>query len=206
MTSQREDTSFTRLTQSECAHQEPVSSSSWKRSFLFTRGAKRLTKANSMAALTPPTVSEVKLTYRPKVRAADRPRIFDSGDTSKLLRQYWSQDLYLLEEFNILLVDRANRVIGFCNASKGGVTACIADAKIIFATALKARAVGIVLAHNHPSGQLRPSGGDIAITKKLVKGAKYLDMEVIDHIILAPEGGYYSFADDGLIYEYSQGD
>ena len=159
-----------------------------------------------MAALTPPIVSEVKLTYQPKVRASERPLVLDSGDTAQILRQYWSQDLYLLEEFNILLLDRAGRVIGFCNASKGGVTGCIVDAKIIFATALKARAVSIVLAHNHPSGQLRPSQADKAITKKLVKGARYLDMEVLDHIILAPEGGYYSFADDGLIYEYQEGD
>jgi DNA repair protein RadC len=159
-----------------------------------------------MAALTPPIVSEVKLTYNPKVRAADRPHVINSMDSEAILREYWSNDIHLLEEFNFLMLDRGNNVLGFSNAAKGGIVGVMVDPRLIFVAALKARAVAIILAHNHPSGQLRASAGDMAVTRRMVQAGQLLDIQIIDHIILAPEGGFYSFADDGLIHDYSEGD
>jgi len=145
-------------------------------------------------------VSEIKLSYKSKVKASNRPQIRCSQDAVDILLQYWDEDeMELLENFNILLLDRANRVMGFVNVSKGGIAGTVVDAKIIFATALKARASAIILSHNHPSGNLHPSSADIEITKKLRAGGKLLDIFVLDHVILTPSKAYYSFADEGLI-------
>ena len=83
--------------------------------------------------------------------------------------------------------------------SIGGLSGTVVDAKIVFACALKARSSAIILAHNHPSANLYPSTPDKNITDKLKKGGELLDIPVLDHLILSPEGGYYSFADEGLI-------
>lgn len=120
-----------------------------------------------------PQVSEIQLTYRSKVKATERPQIRCSGDALNILWGYWSKDdIELLESFNILLLDRANRVMGFINISKGGVAGTVVDAKIVFAAALKARASALILAHNHPSANLRPSQADIDLTRKLKKAGK----------------------------------
>lgn len=103
-----------------------------------------------------------------------------------------------LEEFKIILLNRANKVLGICPISLGGISGTIADPKLIFATALKASASGIILAHNHPSGNLKPSQVDIQLTKKLVEAGKFLDLGILDHLIIGSEG-YLSFADEGLI-------
>lgn len=102
------------------------------------------------------------------------------------------------EEFWILILNQANRVIGKQLISKGGLAGTVADPKIIFKTAIEHNAAFIILAHNHPSGNLKPSGQDINITKKLVEGGKMLDLQVLDHLILT-DRAYYSFGDEGLI-------
>lgn len=102
----------------------------------------------------------------------------------------------LVEQFNILLLDRQNGCIGVSTVATGGTAACIVDPKMIFATALKAKASGIILAHNHPSGSLRPSEEDIRVTKRLLEGADLLDLFVSDHLIVS-RYDYYSFTDEG---------
>ncbi|ETZ19873.1 hypothetical protein N824_06600 [Pedobacter sp. V48] len=102
------------------------------------------------------------------------------------------------EEFWILILNTANRVIGKQIISKGGLAGTVADPKIIFKTALEHNAAFIILAHNHPSGNLKPSTQDLQLTKKLVEGGKMLDLQVLDHLILTDKG-YYSFGDQGLI-------
>lgn len=102
------------------------------------------------------------------------------------------------EEFWILLLNRANLVIGKHLISKGGQAGTVADPKIIFKTALEHNAANIILAHNHPSGNLRPSQQDIQITKKMVEAGKVLDLYVVDHLIITNKL-YYSFGDEGLI-------
>ena len=144
------------------------------------------------------SVSEIELTYKSKVKASDRPQVICSRQSYDILLHHWSDQLEWVEEFNLLLLNRANRVLAFYNVSKGGVAGTVVDAKVVFAAALKLRASGIILAHNHPSGNLQPSIQDLALTKKLVAGAKLLDLTVLDHLIITPYS-YFSFADEGRL-------
>lgn len=156
-------------------------------------------KQMSRAAI-PQQVSEIELRYRSKVTASDRPECLTSEAAHELFRNWWDADcMELFEEFNVLLLDRAGRAIGIYRASQGGTVGTVVDPKLVFGAAIKCRAESIIIAHNHPSGQLRPSHADSAVTTKLVQAGKLLDIPVNDHIILSPEGGYYSFSDDGLI-------
>jgi len=144
-------------------------------------------------------VAEIKLSYRAKVKPSERPQVTCSTDCYQVLRQSWDPGrLEFVEQFKIMLLNRANRVLGICEISTGGVGGTVADPKLIFAAALKACASGIVLCHNHPSGNLTPSAADLALTKKLKQGGELLDIVVLDHIILSGEG-YYSLADEGLL-------
>ena len=97
---------------------------------------------------------------------------------------------------NIKLNDCANRVLGISAISKGGVTGTVVDPKIVYGLALKAVACGIILAHNHPSGNLKPSHADIKLTEKLASAGKIFDLPILDHLIMTGES-YYSFADNG---------
>ncbi len=119
-----------------------------------------------------------------------------------------SRDLYILlypnfadlqqEEFWIVLLSRANKVIAQQRISVGGISGTVADPKVIFKIGLQHSASSIILAHNHPSGQLAPSNEDIKITRKLVEVGKIMDMQVLDHLIITDEG-YLSFSDKGIL-------
>lgn len=102
------------------------------------------------------------------------------------------------EEFWIVLLNRANNVLSSHQVSRGGRTGTVADPKIIFKIALENNAASIIAAHNHPSGQLQPSDADIAITNKLVSAGKFLDLSLLDHLIVT-NTSYYSFADEGRL-------
>ena len=102
------------------------------------------------------------------------------------------------EEFWILLLNRANRVMHRVCISKGGVAGTVVDSKIIFLRAIEHLASSIILCHNHPSGNLRPSQADLDITRKLKSAGQTLDIAVLDHLIIS-ENGYYSFADKGVL-------
>ena len=144
-------------------------------------------------------VAEVELIYKSKVKASERPVIRSSNDTYNVLRQIWDQNkIELFEEFKVLLLNRGNKVIGVYDVSKGGITGTVADPRLILATAIKALAVSIILSHNHPSGNLKPSRADEELTTKIKEAAKYFDIRVVDHIIVS-ENGYYSFADEGIL-------
>lgn len=102
------------------------------------------------------------------------------------------------EEFWIISLTRANKIITKHQISKGGVSGTIADIKLIFKKAIEDLASAIIVAHNHPSGQLKPSNSDIKLTNKLVETGSIMDIPVLDHLIITNES-YYSFADEGLI-------
>ncbi len=117
-------------------------------------------------------------------------------------QSYFSPDesIALQERFVVMYLNRSNRVLGIYPISIGGITGTVADTRLILSVALKTAASSIMLAHNHPSGSLKPSATDIDLTKKVKEAAKLMDITVLDHIILSPlEGDYYSFADEGLI-------
>ena len=144
-------------------------------------------------------VSEVHLTYRNKQKASERPKVSSSLEAYSILKESWSDQIALCEEFNVLLLDRSNKVMAFCQLFKGGISATVVDLKIVFATALKARASSMIIAHNHPSGNLKPSTQDVSLTRKFKQAAELLEIKLLDHLILSPDDNYYSFADNGNV-------
>lgn len=102
------------------------------------------------------------------------------------------------EQFFVILLNRGNRVIKCIQVSKGGVAGTVADPKLIFKPAIEALASGLILAHNHPSGNLKPSTADIKLTEQLVAAGKMLEITVLDHLIIAGND-YYSFADQAML-------
>ncbi len=102
------------------------------------------------------------------------------------------------EEFNILSFNRAKDVLGWFNVSVGEASGTLIDPKLIFSVVLKCNACGIILCHNHPSGNLKPSEADLNLTTKLKEGGRVLEIQILDHIILTSEA-YYSFADEALM-------
>ena len=145
-------------------------------------------------------VTEIQLSYKTRVKASERPKITCSEDAYRILKQNWNEEtLELREEFKILILNRANKVLGIVNISTGGVSGTVADPKMIFSSALKAAASSLILAHNHPSGNLNPSQADINLTNKVKQAGDLLEISVLDHLIIT-EDNYYSFADQGLIH------
>ena len=144
-------------------------------------------------------VSEIKVSYRPLRR--EKVCIAISRDAAKLFSQYFPADtIQLQERFMVLYLNRSNTVLGIYPVSVGGITGTVADVRLILAVALKTAAVGIILAHNHPSGNLKPSRVDEDLTKKIKEAAQYMDIKLLDHLILGPvDDGYYSFADEGIL-------
>jgi len=124
----------------------------------------------------------------------ERKKIGSSRDVFEIFQADMADSQY--EEFWILLLNRANKIMKKVKISDGGVSGTVADPKRIFRAALDNMASSIILSHNHPSGNITPSNADVALTRKIVKGADYFDMVVLDHIIIG-DGNFYSFADNG---------
>lgn len=129
---------------------------------------------------------------RLKAGSAPEKKIQSSKDAYLLLQDKLSDLPH--EEFWILLLNRANKVVHMANLSKGGITGTNVDVRLILKLAIEHNAVGIILAHNHPSGNLKPSQNDITLTKSVQQAAALLDISVLDHLIIA-DSSYYSFAD-----------
>lgn len=146
-------------------------------------------------------VSEIDVVYKRKVdvKVSQRPLITSSSDCYQILLHYWDLGkIELVEEFKVLMLNRSGRVLSLLSASSGGITGTVADPRIILAVALRIGAVSLILAHNHPSGSLKPSRADEELTMKIKEAARYLDIQVLDHLIVTSEG-YLSFADEGLL-------
>ena len=144
-------------------------------------------------------ISEVRITYDPPPLKNNAIKISNSKDAEIILREYWSNDISLLEESCALFLTRSHHVKALFKISRGGTTGTVIDPKILFSAALKGLASGIILAHNHPSGQHKPSQTDISLTKKLKEAGDLVDIPLLDHLILVPHSGYFSFADEGMI-------
>ena len=125
-----------------------------------------------------------------------KAKISKAEDGYKFIKQFYGDDIEIYESFFILLMNRANQTIGYAKISQGGITGTVVDTKIIAKYAVDCLASGIVLAHNHPSGNLQPSTQDLQLTKKLTEAMKLLDVSILDHLIITTEG-YYSFVENG---------
>lgn len=125
-----------------------------------------------------------------------KTNITSSNDIAEYLKATLKD--YAYEIFAVVFLNRANKINHFEIISKGGITGTVADPRIILRKALEQEATAIVLCHNHPSGNLKPSKADEELTLKIKEAAKYFDIKVMDHIIVSEEG-YYSFADEGIL-------
>ncbi len=145
-------------------------------------------------------VNEIQISYREKLSTLKSLSVTNSNEVAELLFQNWdNKTIGLHETFKIVLLNQSNKVKGIYPLSHGGITGTLVDVRILFAIILKTLSVGIILAHNHPSGQLKASYQDKQLTQKIKQAAQLFDVKVLDHIILAPDGRYYSFADNALI-------
>ena len=125
-------------------------------------------------------------------------KITESEQAAKFIKQFYGDDIEIFESFFILLLDRNNQTIGYAKISQGGICATVVDVRIIAKYAVESLCSGIILAHNHPSGNLNPSGQDLEITNKIKQALKIFDVAVLDHVILTAES-YYSMVDNGAI-------
>ena len=138
--------------------------------------------------------NEIKVTY---VTKHIGPSITSSRDAFDLVVDNW-EDIDYCEAFLVIMLSRGNNVLGVCRISTGSVGGTVADPKKIFQTALGANASAIILAHNHPSGMLKPSSNDNIVTNKCKESGRFLELPVLDHIIVS-RNGYFSYADEGLL-------
>ncbi len=126
----------------------------------------------------------------------EKTTVRTSGDIARFLKAALKDHAH--EVFVAVYLNKSNKILCHKVISNGGLSGTVADPRIIFKTALEEGATGIVLCHNHPSGNLKPSMADEILTQKIKQGAALMDIKVMDHIIVSNEG-YYSFADEGLL-------
>jgi len=143
-------------------------------------------------------VSEIEISYHPAVRPSERISVTGSQEAEQVFRRIWCRPIELRECFYALFLSRANKVLGYYLVPIGGITRTVIDVRTVYQAALKANACSVIFAHCHPSGNSTPSDADIQITRKLIDAGKFLDISVLDHLILLPEG-YFSMADNGMI-------
>ena len=142
-------------------------------------------------------ISEITVSYSNSKQK--KLKVKNSKESYDVLLNSWDNNIIeLQEEFKILLLNRSNTVLGVYPMSKGGVSGTVVDAKLVFSVALKCNASSIIIAHNHPSGNLTPSEADKALTQKIKKAGQYLDIALLDHLIITKED-FYSFNDNGLV-------
>ena len=146
--------------------------------------------------MTTSTIPEIKLN---KLKSKfNKVKITSSSDSADYIRRFYGSDIGLYESSFILLLDISNHTIGYAKISQGGVTGTVVDVRIIAKYAVESLCSRVILAHNHPSGNLTPSEADNQITKRAVEALRLFDIVVLDHIILT-ENSFYSFADAGKI-------
>ena len=140
-------------------------------------------------------IAEISISYSTNVRAADRPKVTTSQQAYEIFLAIWPS-LEHVEYGYIMLLNRSNRLLGVKQLSMGGVSGTVMDPKVIFQTALKANASCIIIAHNHPSAEIISSEADNRLTQKLKSAGEFLDLPLLDHLIIAPDK-YYSYKDEG---------
>ena len=145
-------------------------------------------------------IAEVKVSYTSKVKAKDRVVVRTSADAYRAVRSLYDDDtIDYVESSYVLLLNRANQVIGKKLLSTGGTSSCIVDVKVIAQISLSTNAHAIIMTHNHPSGNISASDQDISITRRVKNALDLFDIKVLDHIIVTSDNGYTSMADEGLM-------
>lgn len=162
---------------------------------LFTNMETDLFKLNIMN--TDYKVGEVELSYKSNVR--NKQKIATASDAYNMLRPTFREGTISYKEyFKVLFLNQGHEALGYTLISEGGITETTVDVRIVLQAALLTNATSLILAHNHPSGNLRASKQDIALTEHIRKAAQIMQITVLDHIILT-DGNYLSFAEEGLL-------
>ncbi|HMR83667.1 MAG TPA: JAB domain-containing protein [Niabella sp.] len=144
-------------------------------------------------------VAEVTLVYKSNVKPGERLQIKDSGQMANIFRSVWNtENIELQEECKVMYLNKANRVLGIYPLSVGGTSGTIVDIKLVLIAALRLNASQFSCCHSHPSGNLKPSHADQSVTDKLKVAAEYLNINLLDHIILTKDS-YCSMAEEGMI-------
>jgi DNA repair protein RadC len=145
------------------------------------------------------TVAEISVSYYPNI--TEKPTIVRSEDSYRIFLEFFPEEtMHLQERFMVMYLNKANLVLGVYPISSGGITGTVVDVRLILSVALKAAATSLILAHNHPSGNLKPSQNAIELTNKIREAGRYMDIRIVDHLILSPaEDRYFSFSDEGLM-------
>jgi DNA repair protein RadC len=146
-----------------------------------------------------PTIAEVSLAYKASQPVETLPTITSPEEAAVYLRSIWDQDtIELREEFIVVLLNNAKKVLGWSRISIGGSTATIVEPSAVFQLALLGKADSIICAHNHPSGNLKASSADISLTRRLTDAGKLLGITLDDHIIIT-QSGYLSLSKERLM-------
>ena len=150
-----------------------------------------------MKLMIPEFIAEVQISYSSHVKAKDRLKVCGSGDAADAFRKIWPAYDHI--EFSyMLMMNRQNQILGYHQLSKGGISGAVVDVRVIFQVALKASCTSILIAHNHPSGNLEASDADRKITRQIKEAGVILDIPLLDHLIMTTDS-YLSMADEGLL-------
>ena len=147
--------------------------------------------------MIPELIAEVQISYSSHVKAKDRTKICGSADAASAFRSIWPSYDHI-EFCYMLMMNRQNQILGYHQISKGGMTGAVIDVRVVFQVALKACSTSLILAHNHPSGNLQASDADRKITRQIKDAGLILDIPLLDHIILTTDS-FLSMADDGIL-------
>lgn len=145
-----------------------------------------------------PGLAEIKVSYIKK--HSEMTQVMNSRNAFDVLIELYDKNtIGLKEEFFILFLNRANMLLGWFKLSSGGTNGTVVDVKLIFMLALKTNSSSIIMCHNHPSGNLNPSTNDLDITRRVKEAGKTLEITLADHLIVSPDGKYFSLADEGMM-------
>ena len=146
------------------------------------------------------SAKEVRLSYIPDSGILKRKKITSAHDACmQLLEGYDKDTIGMQEVFVVLLLNKTNRVLGIYKASQGGISGVMVDIRLVMVAALKSLATGIIISHNHPSGNLVPSIQDVELTARFDAACKLLDIDLLDHIIVTHDHSFYSFSNEGMM-------
>ena len=142
-------------------------------------------------------IAEVRLSYSPRLKPSEMAQIVKSKEAENYFRAFF-EDIDYHESFKVMLLNRSNKILGVYNHTTGGQAGCVIDIKMIVQSAILSHAKGVILCHNHPSGNTQPSEADLRVTKEIKQALNYFDISLLDHLIITPEH-YNSLADNGDI-------
>lgn len=143
---------------------------------------------------------EIQLTYSANMEIYKNQSINSSIMANMYFKKLFKSDIIgLKEEFYVIPLNRSNKPLGAIKLSEGGISGTVVDVRLLLATLLKSLATGFIIAHNHPSGNTKPSEPDLRLTNQIKEACSYFEIKLLDHLILTPTGNFYSFADEGIL-------